>query len=187
LDISLGRLLVARQLIPEGDYIQGSAVRLPVRAGAFPVIIAFGAIHHLPDQAACFRECHRALAPKGLLGFHEPIRKPLLFPSATGIRQLMATYEHSEHDREIHVEETIALLQSLGMRIHSARYFVSPLRTVIASILNRSPRLMRVRWIARATDIADGIFLFTLGRLRRSLGPHALALVASKSQIPAEH
>ncbi len=47
--------------------VQGDALRLPFREGAFDVVLALDAFEHFEDDVAAMREVHRVLRPGGTL------------------------------------------------------------------------------------------------------------------------
>ena len=57
LDISFYRLVVGKQLIPEGEFIQASATELPFQDEIADMALFFGAIHHLPRPIEALECC----------------------------------------------------------------------------------------------------------------------------------
>jgi SAM-dependent methyltransferase len=50
----------------------GSAYELPVDGGSVELVTMFDTIEHIPDDLRALRECHRALAPGGVLFLSTP-------------------------------------------------------------------------------------------------------------------
>jgi SAM-dependent methyltransferase len=50
------------------DWREGSAVALPLEAGAFDLVLCQQGLQFFPDRPAALREMHRVLAPGGRLG-----------------------------------------------------------------------------------------------------------------------
>jgi SAM-dependent methyltransferase len=181
-DISFQRLRVAHELIPEGEFVQASALKLPFADRSFQGVLLFGVLHHLSEQYTCLCECHRVLSEGGMVGLHEPIAKPLMIPASwRRIRGALETYQHSEHDREIDAVQTISTARALRMRVVVERYSVSPLRTLVDGVLGRAwPRLLAVRSVVMAINELDRLVLATIGRVWRRMGPHGVVLVLAK-------
>lgn len=69
LDFSQAMLAMARDAVPEAEFVEGNAMALPFEAGAFDAVtIGFG-IPHVPDPVCVFAEIRRVLRPGGLLAF----------------------------------------------------------------------------------------------------------------------
>ena len=74
MDLSAGMISEARRLNPAIDFVQGSALTLPIAFGALGGIIAFYSLIHFDGEtlAAALAEMHRALRKEGyaLIAFH---------------------------------------------------------------------------------------------------------------------
>ena len=60
-DISFKRLMVAKMAIPESDFIQASALNIPIKNNSFNGAISFGMLHHLPRPAEAVTEVNKKL------------------------------------------------------------------------------------------------------------------------------
>jgi len=67
LDISAESIHLAKARAPAARYICASNLKLPIRDGAFDVVISDGVIHHTAAADVSFRENARLLAPGGYL------------------------------------------------------------------------------------------------------------------------
>ena len=108
IDVSFNRLLVAKEVIPEGEFIQCSALNLPFKECKFSVALALGALHHLESPLAGLKEICRVTTSDCQILIHEPIEKSKKFLDFSWSRHLktnLESYEHSEHDNEIDLEE----------------------------------------------------------------------------------
>lgn len=76
IDISWKRMLLAKSVIPEGDFVQASALNLPFKSQSHDISIAFGSLHHLPNRKDGLMEAVRVTAPEGQILINEPIEKP---------------------------------------------------------------------------------------------------------------
>jgi ubiquinone/menaquinone biosynthesis C-methylase UbiE len=65
-DLSMGMLRHAAARV-RGAWVQGDALRLPLRDGALDAVVSTQAFHFLPDRRAALAEFHRVLRPGGLL------------------------------------------------------------------------------------------------------------------------
>lgn len=65
-DFSAGMLEKAITRSREVEWIRGDATKLPLHDGSVDAVVCTEAFHFF-DQPAALRECHRALAPGGLL------------------------------------------------------------------------------------------------------------------------
>ena len=69
LDFSTAMLAMARQAVPEAEFIEGDAMALPFADGAFDAVtIGFG-MPHVPDPPNVIREARRVLRSGGRLAF----------------------------------------------------------------------------------------------------------------------
>jgi SAM-dependent methyltransferase/uncharacterized protein YbaR (Trm112 family) len=181
-DVSWDRLLLAKAALPAGDFLQASAMNPPFRTGVFQAVLGFGVFHHLPRPAEGLRRCLALLAPGGYAGLHEPIRTPKLLPDGSRARRaaerLLSSYEHSEHDNEIDLGETLALLREARARILGVHYSHSPVRPLLNRLCGAisAPRAHRRAY--ELTISLDQLVLRTAGRLSPRLGPRAVSLLA---------
>lgn len=65
-DLSMGMLRRAAVRL-RGAWVQGDALRLPLRDGALDAVVTTQAFHFLPDRRAALAEFRRVLRPGGLL------------------------------------------------------------------------------------------------------------------------
>ena len=106
LDISFYCLVVAKTLIPEGEFIQASALDFPFQGGIADMGLALGALHHLPRPIESLRCLDTVLEDRSCLGLDEPIQTPKLDEGTIPfLQRLFTTYEHSVHDGEGSVDE----------------------------------------------------------------------------------
>lgn len=66
-DFSRGMLREAREHHPETSWVQGDALRLPLRSGSFDAVVSTEAFHWFPDPDAALAEFFRVLRPGGRL------------------------------------------------------------------------------------------------------------------------
>jgi ubiquinone/menaquinone biosynthesis C-methylase UbiE len=124
-DISINRLLIAKKVIPNADFIVCSASNLPFRDAYFDLVFGLGVYHHLPNLKKALNESVRCLSYNGFIGFTEPVDKPKVIDEDGFIAKLLNTYEHSDHDNEIDEELTIDILYSLKINTINKYYFSS--------------------------------------------------------------
>lgn len=181
-DISFKRLLLAKSVIPEGDFIQCSAFNLPLKDESFAAILGFGIFHHLPNPIDGILNCAMKIKLEGYLALHEPIEKPKLLPDESFIKSLLKEYEHSKHDNEINVEKITFTLNKMNFNIVNMKYENSLFRNLALRLLKNIPKLYVKKWIIEIIIIIDGVILNTVCRLSKHFGPSALLLVAKKSK-----
>jgi ubiquinone/menaquinone biosynthesis C-methylase UbiE len=80
LDLNRGMLAVARTLPSDGapiEWIEGSALDLPFRAGSFDLLLCQLGLQFFPDQGLALREMRRVLSPSGrvALSVYSPIER----------------------------------------------------------------------------------------------------------------
>jgi ubiquinone/menaquinone biosynthesis C-methylase UbiE len=176
-DISFWNLVVAKQAIPEGDFIQLSAVDPPLVPASVDIGLAFGALHHLPDPNAAIRALVRILKDECFLGFHEPISTPKIisgrFPAL--VRRLQR-YEHSEHDGSIQLDQIRHTLTQEGLSVIGERFSITPFRTCVEHALAAltSARVNQTRVISRTLYCLDQLPVFLFSRWLSLLGPRAV-------------
>lgn len=74
-DLSPGMLEQARAQFPDGDFREGSFLRIPSGAGEFDVVIVSSAFHHISDTLLpkSLWEVHRVMDEHGILIGREPL------------------------------------------------------------------------------------------------------------------
>ena len=136
LDISFYRLVVAKRLIPEGEFVQASALDLPFQDSVADLGLAFGAIHHLPRPIEALRHLDRVLKEDAQIGLHEPMQTPKLIEGRlSSVEKILMTYEHSEHDGDVDVAELTEFLSLNGYSDVRFHYSVTPFRTLVESLI----------------------------------------------------
>ncbi|MFH2108111.1 MAG: class I SAM-dependent methyltransferase [Chrysiogenia bacterium] len=182
-DISFKRLLVAKQAIPEGDFIQASAMNLPFVDNSFQAIISFGMLHHLPEPMTAISGCVSKIKENGFLCFHEPIVKPKILGSRkTTLGRIFTTYEHSEHDRDLDLAGSLTLLKDKDLEIVKRRNFNSFFKTFAEFFLQKAtPKKFHMsKFVVRSLFFIDRFFLNTFCRIWKGFGPHGVIVVAKK-------
>lgn len=185
IDISWKRLLVAKTVIPEGSFIQASALNLPFKNKCFATIFGFGVYHHLPNHEQGYKSSLEKLDPNGYLAFHEPFEKtsrlinPEKYPF---LIKLLTTYEHSEHDNEINLDKMYAEIKKCGFKPYKVRYADSVLRAGINLIIRKFPFLFKSKSVNQAVYTIDRIFLNTFCRRPNSLGPGGITIIVQGEQ-----
>ena len=185
-DISWKRLILAKSVLPDGDFIQASALNLPFRDGSFSAILSFGVLHHLPDPSVGIRECLSKLSINGYLGLDEPIEKPAqLLPEGrfNFIQKIISTYEHSVHDNQINMSKTIELLRRLNLSIENISYSHSIFRTFASFFVLKLPESCFKKNIWKLIIFVDQMFLRIFCHIPNRFGPGAVLLVVKNSNI----
>jgi SAM-dependent methyltransferase/uncharacterized protein YbaR (Trm112 family) len=182
-DISFKRLLVAKAIIPEGDFIQASALNLPFRNHCFDGILSFGMLHHLPRPEEALRHADEKLKEGGWLAFHEPIQRAHFSPRITALsRKIFRRYEHSAHDGKINLNRCIASLTAKGHVVISYHEQISIIRAFLEALFSRlTKNITQQKWFIMALEYFDRIWLKTLCRWSNRFGPNAVLVVTRKS------
>lgn len=111
LDLSPEMLRRARRRLDErAALVVGSAARLPVRTGAFDLVVATSALHHWGDPAAVFREIRRALGPGGRIAITDWCADRWL----DRLRDRLRRRVERAHHRVFRSRELAALLTDAG-------------------------------------------------------------------------
>lgn len=182
-DISLKRLILAKMVIPEGDFVQCSALNLPFKNGAIAAIFSFGVLHHLENPLQGAKACLSKLGEGGCFLIHEPIEKPKkLLPKGKlkFMRKISKTYNHSEHDNHINVRNTLGLLEDQNSIIQSVHYNASVLRTVISRIFALFPKINKSERAWKFLIAADKAFIKLFCFKPNRLGPGSVFIRLKK-------
>ncbi len=185
-DISWDRLLLAKAALPAGDFFQASALNPPFRSGVFRALIAFGVFHHLPRPDAGLRACLDTLAPGGYVGLHEPINTPKLFRDGSRAKKatakLLQSYEHSEHDNEIDLRDTLEMLKQKGANVLDVAYSHSVVRPILNRACNKLSNPGMRKRAYQLTISVDKLMIHTACKVSARLGPRAASVLA---QLPS--
>jgi SAM-dependent methyltransferase len=188
LDISLSKLQVAKSVLPEGDFFQASALKLPFEPESFEAVLAFGSLHHLPDPVIGIENCLERIAPGGYFGCHEPIHGPKLLADGSWLKRVLEKwlvgYEHSDQDHDIDFEALLTQLSGRDYRVLSQAYSNSVLRPILNKICEAASRPNLKERLYRLTISIDRLALNSVCRLSRRLGPRGAILLAKHE--PAE-
>lgn len=183
-DISLKRLILAKQAIPESDFVQCSAFNLPFANSTFRAAIAFGVLHHLPDPLAGISSTLKTIKENGSFLIHEPIEKPSKIFSGGRFKKLEAFfeggYEHSEHDKEINVKSLLKFFKEENVSINSTRYTISAFRTIFGLFISKISFLKRSHFTWKTLLFIDQICIKLFCWKPSVFGPGAILLVAKK-------
>lgn len=173
-DISFKRLLLAKLVVPNGDFVQCSALKLPFVTGGLDGVLSFGVLHHLPDSAAGAREGARLVRSGGFFAFHEPIAKPRAMGGRLGGER------ENSRDGEINLDEVKTILEENGLVTHSLRTELSWAGTIMGMVIDRLPVLKARRASFAAAAAIDRCFIGSVSRLIPQTGPAGVLLVAVK-------
>lgn len=162
-DVSREALKVASSLLPEGEFVQCTADKLPFRSEICSYALCLGVLHHLPDWEATLSKIIHLIKPTGLFLFDEAIDKPRVLGKYR--KQSLTAYKDSPHEGEISLKKLISILSSYGKVVYHLK--MTPLRVlgvwIFGNLMNRS--LLMTRSIL----LLDQVFLKSAGRLFKSL------------------
>ncbi|MEI2759568.1 MAG: class I SAM-dependent methyltransferase [Bacteroidia bacterium] len=182
-DISFKRLMVAKMAIPESDFIQASALNIPIKNNSFNGAISFGMLHHLPRPAEAVTEVNKKLLQGAIFSYHEPVYTSRQFSEKQSaiVRKVFRTYDHSDHDNKINLKESLAALKEANHQIISIVPYNSVFRVVFEAIINRFYKSwQKSKLVMKSVLIIDNILLKTIVRLSNKLGPQAIIVVSKK-------
>ena len=149
-------------VIPEGDFVQCSALNLPFKTRAFSAIFSFGVLHHLENPLQGVKVCFSKLSEGGYFLIHEPIQKPKkLLPEGKleCVHKILQTYKHSEHDNHINLRNTLRLFEDQNSIIQRMHFNSSALRTVVSKIFALFPTINKSERAWKLLIAADRIFI----------------------------
>jgi len=178
-DISFKRLLVAKMAIPEGDFIQASALNLPFIKNSFTAVISFGMLHHLPRPVQAVEQVMPLIKSNGFFAFHEPvIRSSINLPGTALIKKAMSTYQHSEHDGKINLDEILISLTKSSFTTYHIAYQVSSLRSIAETIIKKiSRKIMLNKQVILFIENTDRLILKSISN---KSGAKAVFVVSQK-------
>lgn len=182
-DISFKRLMVAKMAIPESDFIQASALNIPIKNNSFNGAISFGMLHHLPRPAEAVTEVNKKLLQGAIFSYHEPVYTSRQFSEKQSaiVRKVFRTYDHSDHDNKINLKESLVALKEANHQIVSIVPYNSVFRVVFEAIINRFYKSwQKSKLVMKSVLIIDNILLKTIVRLSNKLGPQAIIVVSKK-------
>ena len=167
-DISFKRLMVAKMAIPESDFIQASALNIPIKNNSFNGAISFGMLHHLPRPAEAVTEVNKKLLQGAIFSYHEPVYTSRQFSEKQSaiVRKVFRTYDHSDHDNKINLKESLAALKEANHQIISIVPYNSVFRVVFEAIINSFYKSwQKSKLVMKSVLIIDNILLKTIVRL----------------------
>jgi len=177
-DLSFNACKLAQRQFPSGLFIQCSASALPFKENSLDVVVAYGVLHHLPGHEERLKEILPILKPGGLFIGSDPILKPSI--KLGGAEKKLKAIANagsadqirpgaSPHNEWIDWHNMLHVIERQA-KVLGAHFEYGPLRAVLVNLLFDRLRL-RSRTVARALIIIDRIWLATIGRLSRALGP----------------
>ncbi len=185
IDISYGKAALGRRAMPSGNFIQASALKIPIRSGVIDATLAFGALHHLPDPDAALRECARVSRQTAWIGAHEPINSPKLIPDGefrNRVEKALEEYEHSEHDNEISLEASLETLASFGFQPAHIHEYLSIVFTLCAKVVSKFPPNRFQKHLFQLLFLVDACMIQTICRLSRRFGPRGAIFLAKRGR-----
>lgn len=184
-DISFKRLMVAKMAIPGSDFIQASALNIPIKNNFFDAAISFGMLHHLPRPTDAFSEVDKKLKPEGIFTLHEPVYTTRQFTEkqTAMVRKLFRTYEHSDHDNKINLKETTDTLKKLNYKVLNTVPYNSLFRVVYEAFMNRIYKSWHShKGLTKTVLTIDNLLLNTVVKLSNKLGPQAIVITSVKQK-----
>lgn len=163
-DISKKALTIGAQLLPEGDFIQCDAGRIPFRKETSDVLIILGVLHHIPHWQKSLIRIIELLKPGGWMLFDEAIEKPRVLGRFRK-HSLTASID-SPHEGEIVLGELLEILSQKGDVITWQK--MTPLRVLLVWVLGSVVENSLI--VTKAVLTIDQLFMRSLGKIFKSLG-----------------
>lgn len=119
--------------------------RLPLRAGSTEVVVHSQVLEHLPDQEGFLADCHRVLAPGGLLAVTTPNRLTFSPGSETPLNPYhtreLSPVELTEllTDAGFEVRELLGVRHGAGLRTLDERYGGSIIEAQLEVVMHSLP------------------------------------------------
>lgn len=179
-DISLKRLLLAKEVIPDGDFIQCSVLNLPFKNDTFASVIGFGVFHHVSNPLDAIKSCIDKIKSHGYLALHEPIEKPKIISNNSILKRHLIHNTKDIHDNKIDGTKTIETVEKLKFNIILTRYENTIFRSPALRLLHRMPQLATKKEIMNTVLLLDKFALCCLKKLSKRFGPTALLMLAQK-------
>jgi SAM-dependent methyltransferase/uncharacterized protein YbaR (Trm112 family) len=193
LDLSFNACLLAKQKFPRGLFIQASVENPPFSRESLDIIVAYGVMHHLPGHECNVDDLLVILKPGGYFVGADPLLKPrILSRTRTMFRpifnylaerrqnpQLDLRTGMSPHNDWIDWENLKKVIDRHGAITH---YFMeySVLRYLMVRFFY--DRLhMRGATITKFMIFADILWLSTIGKLHKAMGPAAVHYAIRKN------
>lgn len=181
IDISFKRLLLAKKMVPEGDYVQGSVLYLPFADDTFDVVISFGVLHHLSEPLKGLKSCACVIKMKGMIAFHEPILKKKLISKEMHIFfRFINSEKRNPHDGEIDLSRTLQLLKKSGFEILHKHQELSIIGTIAIYAISHLPHSLQKKELFKWSQYIDQLFIQSFANISNRLGPSGVLLVARK-------
>ena len=129
------------------------------------------------------REAVDCLAEGGCLILHEPVERPTLIPDVgyDWLKKLLATYEHSEHDNTVNVENLMSVLAANNCTILHRHFSGSALRTILQNLYGRVTALKYSNSAWETLLTLDQAFIKLFCQTPNQLGPKAIYVAAQKN------
>jgi ubiquinone/menaquinone biosynthesis C-methylase UbiE len=118
-DVSQSMLETARRDIPDEArlFVNGDAMRLPLRDSQFDMVVMLGGIHHVNDRDRLLAEVRRILKPRGVFIWREPLDDFFLWRLLRAIVYKLSPTLESHTERPLRRRDTQARLERAGFTL----------------------------------------------------------------------
>lgn len=127
-DLSAGQLMLARERLPDADFIQGDFTNIELPSGAFDAVVAFFVFNHLPraEHAPMFERVRSWLRPGGrfMLSLGASDTDDEVEQDWLGVPMFFAGFEPDANERslldagfELELSETRSEIESGGQEV----------------------------------------------------------------------
>ena len=198
LDLSYYACLLAKEQFPNALLIQGSAEKPPFKDVSIDVVIAYGVFHHLPGHEENILSIIPKLKPDGYIIGADPLLKPRLPRPWQHVRnKLKNCDEHaggkamgvcpddSPHNEWIDWPNLLNIIKDYA-HVAESIFEYGALRYLIIMIFFNKLGFRGKKFI-NFVIILDRLWLATIGKIHRSLGPAAVHYAVQKNKGNADN
>ncbi len=189
-DLSINACRLTQKVFPDGLYVQALAEKIPLAKNSVDVLVAYGVFHHIPGHEENILSLLPILKPGGYIIGADPLMKPRI--PRPGLSKNKHAHENSqESSDEIDLRsgrspynewidwDNLRKITQGKAEVVRTYYEYSPLRTVMVAVLfNR----LGIRGLAftRMMLALDRLWLMTVGKMHKAIGPAAIHYVIQK-------
>ena len=118
-DVSPAMLEAARRDIPgeERLFVNGDAMRLPLKDAQFDMVVMLGGIHHVNDRDRLLAEVCRILKPRGVFVWREPLDDFFLWRMLRAVVYKLSPTLESHTERPLRRRDTQSALERAGFTL----------------------------------------------------------------------
>ncbi len=183
LDLSFNACLLGREKFPHGLFVQASAENPPFKKDSLDLIVAYGVLHHMPNHERNLTNLLPILRSGGFFVGADPVLKPRI-PRPRFSRKSKFNCNESKKD-ELDLRSGMSphndwidwenLKKIIADQALVQEYFMEygVLRHILISTFYDRMKIRSLRF-TKILILIDKIWLSTMGRIHKALGPAAV-------------